>query len=206
MTTATIRRVLVFDEFDAISRRRGDDHQSDAGVARDSLVNQLLAKMDGIDPLPVPTLVIALTNQRHLIDPALLRAGRFEVQIEIPPPRSVDQRISILQIHTKAMYSSGRLLVRDPPEGTIAFRMSRSMLSSLPTYPELLDDIARMCDGCTGASLAGIARAAASRALERAVEGNHTRIEDCIVTAEYLKQAVEEVKSLDQLNETTRHE
>lgn len=198
--------MLVFDEFDAISRRRGGDHQTDAGIARDSLVNQLLAKMDGIDPLPVPTLVIALTNQLHLIDPALLRAGRFEVQIEIPPPRSVEQRISILQIHTKAMYSSGRLLVRDPPEGTIAFRMSRTMLPSLPTYPELLDDIARMSDGFTGASLAGIVRAAASRALERTVEWNHTHIEDCIVTAEYLKDAVEEIRSLEKPNETTRHE
>lgn len=196
--------MLVFDEFDAISRRRGSDHhQTDAGIARDSLVNQLLAKMDGIDPLPVPTLVIGLTNQRHLIDPALLRAGRFEVQIEIPPPRSVEQRISILQIHTNAMYSSGRLLVRDPPEGTVAFRMSRAILSSLPTYPELLDDIARMCDGFTGASLAGIVRAAASRALERAVESNRTHIEDCIVTELDLKNAVEEVRSIEQVDKKT---
>ncbi len=190
----------MFDEFDAISRRRGGDHQTDAGIARDSLVNQLLAKMDRIDPLPVPTLVIALTNQRHLIDPALLRAGRFEIQIEIPPPRSVEQRISILQVHTRAMYSSGRLLVRDPPEGTVAFRMSRTTLQ-LPTYPKLLYDIARMCDGFTGASLASVVRAAASRALERAVEWNQTHIEDCVVTEEYLKQAVEEVKSLEQPNE-----
>lgn len=196
---------LVFDEFDAISRRRGGDHhhQTDAGIARDSLVNQLLAKMDGIDPLPVPTLVIGLTNQRHLIDPALLRAGRFEVQIEIPRPRSVEQRISILQIHTKAMYSTGRLLVRDPPEGTVAFRTSRSILQSLPSYPELLEAIARMCDGFTGASLAGIVRAAASRALERAVESNHTHIDDCIVTAEDLKNAFEEVRLIELKDEVT---
>jgi vesicle-fusing ATPase len=65
------------DEFDAIARTRGGrgGDQGDAGVARDSLVNQLLAKMDGVDPLAVPTLVIGLTNKRSLIDPALLRPG-----------------------------------------------------------------------------------------------------------------------------------
>ncbi|KAI2490025.1 AAA-family ATPase [Fragilaria crotonensis] len=76
------------DEFDAMARTRGGKAgsgvQGDAGVARDSVVNQILAKMDGVDPLPVPTLVIGMTNKRSLIDPALLRPGRFEVQIEVP--------------------------------------------------------------------------------------------------------------------------
>jgi ATP-dependent Zn protease len=49
------------DEFDAIARSRGGSDgkggQGDAGVARDSVVNQLLAKMDGVQPLAVPTLV-----------------------------------------------------------------------------------------------------------------------------------------------------
>ena len=72
------------DEFDAIARSRGRSDAGDAGIARDSVVNQLLAKMDGVLPLTVPTLVIGLTNKRSLIEPALLRPGRFEVQIEIP--------------------------------------------------------------------------------------------------------------------------
>ena len=46
----------------------GRGEQSDGGVARDSVVNQLLAKMDGVDALAVPTLVIGLTNKRSLID------------------------------------------------------------------------------------------------------------------------------------------
>lgn len=74
--------VIVMDEFDAMARARGgkgDGNQGEAGVARDSVVNQILAKMDGVDPLPVPTLVIGMTNKRSLIDPALLRPGRFEV-------------------------------------------------------------------------------------------------------------------------------
>lgn len=65
--------VVVMDEFDAVARTRGGrggkGEQGDAGVARDSVVNQLLAKMDGVHPLPVPTLVIGLTNKRSLIEP-----------------------------------------------------------------------------------------------------------------------------------------
>lgn len=77
--------VIILDEFDAMARARGgksgEGNQGEAGVARDSVVNQILAKMDGVDPLPVPTLVIGMTNKRSLIDPALLRPGRFEVSI-----------------------------------------------------------------------------------------------------------------------------
>lgn len=70
--------VIVLDEFDAMARTRGggsggSSSQGDAGQARDSVVNQLLAKMDGVDPLVVPTLVIGMTNRRTLIEPALLR-------------------------------------------------------------------------------------------------------------------------------------
>lgn len=68
--------VIVMDEFDAIARTRGGrgqkgNQQGDAGVARDSVVNQLLVKMDGVEPLPVPTLVIGMTNKRSLIDPGM---------------------------------------------------------------------------------------------------------------------------------------
>ena len=63
-----------------------------------------------------------MTNKRSLIEPALLRAGRFEVQIEVPKPKTVTQRVSILNVHMKKMYAAGRLLVRDAPEGTAASR------------------------------------------------------------------------------------
>ncbi len=116
--------VIVMDEFDAMARQRGGrggkGDQGDAGVARDSVVNQLLAKMDGVDELAVPTLVIGLTNRRSLIEPALLRPGRFEVQIEVPPPKSVAQRASILNVHMSRMYKAGRMLVADAPQGTPA--------------------------------------------------------------------------------------
>lgn len=194
--------VIILDEFDAMARTRGgrdgSGNQGDAGVARDSVVNQLLAKMDGVDALPVPTLVIGMTNKRSLIEPALLRPGRFEVQIEVPPPKTTEQRLSILKVHTKHMLAAGRLLVRDAPGGSPA---SRQSTYSTPTYKELLTTLANDCEGMSGASLAGVARAAASHALERAVQDfvddigtNHqTSIMDCLVTQLDFELAVKDV-------------
>lgn len=196
----------MLDEFDAIARARGGsggktNSQGDAGVARDSVVNQLLAKMDGIDPLGVPTLVIGLTNRRSLIEPALLRAGRFEVQIEVPPPRTSEQRISILRVHTRHMYQAGRLLVRDVPKETVASRISELQTNDLPTYEELLQRLAERCDGFSGAALTGVTRAAASHALERSVEDfslnpdGVSLMEDCVVTLEDFENAIADLSA-----------
>ena len=143
--------VVVFDEFDSIGRKRGGKDGSDqgeAGMARDSVVNQLLAKIDGVTPLPVPTLVIALTNRRELLDPALLRPGRFEVQIEMKMPSSAKEREEIFRVHTKTMQESGRL----------------------EKYDSMIENLASMTGGMSGADIAGVCRSAAARALERAVE------------------------------------
>eukprot|EP00934_Nitzschia_sp_Nitz4_P008729 Nitzschia sp. Nitz4//scaffold76_size158648//137301//139346//NITZ4_002568-RA/size158648-augustus-gene-0.153-mRNA-1//-1//CDS//3329557911//8719//frame0 len=202
--------VVVMDEFDAVGRTRGGKggkgDQGDAGVARDSVVNQLLAKMDGVHPLPVPTLVVGLTNKRSLIEPALLRPGRFEVQIEVPPPRSLEQRVSVLRVHTQNMNAAGRLLVSDPPTGTAAAAHESIGQPNLLPYEELLTDIGRQCDGFSGAALAGVARAAASHALERAVNefseqgattptGRPRSIMDCLVTPIDFKYAIDDVRN-----------
>ena len=204
--------VVVMDEFDAIARTRGGaggkGDQGDAGVARDSVVNQLLAKMDGVEALSVPTLVIGLTNKRSLVDDALLRPGRFEVQIEVPPPRTKEQRASILKVHTQSMYDAGRLLVRDAPPGSPAALKSQQSGGNDPTYEELLGELARDTAGFSGASLAGVARAAASHALERAVEdftahvmndevlpSSSSLLTDCLVTCEDLTSAVRDVRN-----------
>ena len=204
--------VVVMDEFDAIARTRGGaggkGDQGDAGVARDSVVNQLLAKMDGVEALSVPTLVIGLTNKRSLIDDALLRPGRFEVQIEVPPPRTEEQRASILKVHTQSMYDAGRLQVRDAPPGSPGALKSQRSGSDDPTYDELLLELAKDTPGFSGASLAGVARAAASHALERALEdftlhvmnddilpSSSSLLTDCLVTKEDLTSAVQDVKN-----------
>lgn len=62
----------------------------------------------GVDPLNVPTLLIGLTNKPSLIDPALMRPGRFEVKVEVPKPKTVEQRTSILKVHMEVMHKSGR--------------------------------------------------------------------------------------------------
>ena len=107
--------VIVLDEFDAIARRRSENRGgSEGGTAvRDSVVNQLLALMDGVAGLPVPTFVIALTNRRELIDPAVLRPGRLEVQVEVGRPDHCG-RVAILRIHAEKMRASGRLALGTP--------------------------------------------------------------------------------------------
>lgn len=160
----------------------------------------MLAKMDGVDPLPVPTLVVGLTNKRSLIDPALLRPGRFEVHIEVTKPKTKEARISILKVHLNSMMESGRLLVSDPPPSTAAARVLESGALSneeqgrLLSFEQLVDLLAVESDGFTGASLAAVARAAASHALERAVmeiqDGGS--IADCLVTQEDFELAIDD--------------
>ena len=65
------------------------------------MVNQLLAKIDGVEQLN-NILVIGMTNRRDMIDEALMRPGRLEVQMEIGLPAE-DGRVQILNIHTRRM-------------------------------------------------------------------------------------------------------
>jgi SpoVK/Ycf46/Vps4 family AAA+-type ATPase len=163
--------------------------------------------MDGVAPLVVPTLVIALTNKRSLIDVALLRPGRFEVQIEVPPPRTVEQRVSILQVHTRLMQQAGRLLVRDAPIGTAASILAMHQ-DNLPTYDELLQRLATETNGFSGASLAAVARAAASHALERAIEheSGSSLLSSCVVTVDDFEKAKDDFANLDESDFATPDE
>lgn len=98
--------VVVIDEFDAVFRARTDSEDSGA-ITRNSVVNQLLAKLDGVRALP-NVLLIAMTNRRELLDPAILRPGRLEVQIEIAMPNK-EARREIFQIHFSALRKRNRL-------------------------------------------------------------------------------------------------
>ncbi|ABL87861.1 AAA family ATPase, CDC48 subfamily [Pyrobaculum islandicum DSM 4184] len=89
--------VIFIDEVDALATARGLGGDS---LVSERVVAQLLAEMDGIKALE-NVVVIAATNRPDLIDPALLRPGRFDRIIYVPPP-DFKARLEILLIHTKA--------------------------------------------------------------------------------------------------------
>ena len=91
--------VVIFDEIDSICKSRGSTR--DGTGVHDSIVNQLLSKIDGVDSLN-NILLIGMTNRKDLIDEALLRPGRLEIHVEISLPDE-SGRVEILNIHTKSM-------------------------------------------------------------------------------------------------------
>ncbi|KAK1308025.1 Vesicle-fusing ATPase [Acorus calamus] len=97
--------VIIFDEIDAICKSRGSTR--DGTGVHDSIVNQLLTKIDGVESLN-NVLLIGMTNRKDLLDEALLRPGRLEVQVEISLPDETG-RLQILQIHTNKMKESSFL-------------------------------------------------------------------------------------------------
>jgi transitional endoplasmic reticulum ATPase len=92
----TAPTVIFFDEIDSIASTRGS--QGDSGVTQ-RVVNQLLTEMDGMEELHDIS-VIAATNRVDIIDPALLRPGRFDRHVEVGLP-DLESRIAIFKVHTK---------------------------------------------------------------------------------------------------------
>ena len=90
--------VVFFDEIDSIVPRRG--YRYDSGVT-DRIVNQLLTEMDGLEKLE-GVVVIGATNRPDILDPALLRPGRFDRLVYVPPPDKA-ARLEILKVHTRRM-------------------------------------------------------------------------------------------------------
>src|SRR6266436_3418334 len=89
--------IVFIDEIDAIGQRRGGALVSND--EREQTLNQLLAEMDGFDA-STGVVVIAATNRPETLDPALLRPGRFDRQVEIPLP-NLRERAAILAVHVK---------------------------------------------------------------------------------------------------------
>jgi len=90
--------IVFLDELDAIAPRRGMFASS--GVT-DRIVNQLLTSMDGMEAMK-GVIILAATNRLDIIDPALLRPGRFDKIIYIPPPNK-EARLKIFKVHTRKM-------------------------------------------------------------------------------------------------------
>ena len=103
--------IVFLDEFESIAgmRRSSDGAGSDV---MNRVVNQLLSSMDGVESME-GVIVVAATNRPEMIDPALLRSGRFERVLHIPPPdtKSIHE---ILKIHTESM-PLGKFKLSDLP-------------------------------------------------------------------------------------------
>ena len=91
--------IIFIDEVDAIGQRRAGQGAAVSNDEREQTLNQLLAEMDGFEPSS-GVVVLAATNRPEVLDPALLRPGRFDRQVTIPLP-NVGEREAILRVHTR---------------------------------------------------------------------------------------------------------
>ncbi len=92
--------IVFLDEFESIAgMRRG--HSGEGSDVMNRVVNQLLSSLDGVEGMEV-VIVVAATNRPEMIDPALMRSGRFERVLHIPPPDK-ESRSEILKIHSEKM-------------------------------------------------------------------------------------------------------
>jgi vesicle-fusing ATPase len=135
--------IIIFDEIDSVCKSRGSSRDG-TGVG-DSVVNQLLTKIDGVNAL-TNILLIGMTNRKDMLDEALLRPGRLEVQIEIGLPDEKG-RLQILKIKS-ASASENSFMAPDVDLATLAARTSNF----------------------SGAELEGLMKSAVSFALSRQVD------------------------------------
>lgn len=91
--------IVFIDELDAVGRRRGSAASLDGHNEQEQTLNQILIEMDGFDPR-LGVVVLAATNRADVLDPALLRPGRFDRQVIVQPPDRPG-RAAILAIHTQ---------------------------------------------------------------------------------------------------------
>lgn len=131
--------IIFIDEIDAIGRRRSVGKNSGSNDEREQTLNQLLVEMDGFET-DTKVIVLAATNREDVLDPALLRAGRFDRRVTVDAP-DLQGRIAILKVHSR-----NKKLANDVR----------------------LEDIAKITPGFVGADLANLLNEAAILAARRA--------------------------------------
>jgi transitional endoplasmic reticulum ATPase len=164
--------IIFFDEVDAIAPRRGGGIGGDSHVT-ERLISQLLTELDGLEIL-TNVIVIAATNRPDIIDPALLRPGRFDRLLYVPPPDR-DSRLQIVTIHTKK-----KPLADDTN----------------------LEQLADHTDGYTGADIASLSSAAVMLALREHVSkykdpkeaDNH--IQELKIHMKHFEEAMKKIRPL----------
>jgi len=165
--------IIFFDEIDAIAPVRGGGY-GDSHVT-ERVISQLLTEMDGIEELR-GVVVLAATNRPDIIDPALLRPGRFDKLLYVHLP-DLETRKEILKIH----------------------------LRKKPLADDVdIDDLAKRTEGYTGADLAAICNTAVMFAIREHIMGNKTteetkrKLGDLKVYKRHLEEALKRVKPMSQ--------
>ncbi len=125
--------IIFIDEIDAIGKSRAASGMMGGNDEREQTLNQLLAEMDGFSSDQSPVIVLAATNRPEVLDPALLRPGRFDRQVLVDKP-DFKGRVQILKVHIE------KIKIADDVD---------------------LEEIARMTAGLAGADLANIINEAA---------------------------------------------
>ncbi|WP_372741368.1 ATP-dependent zinc metalloprotease FtsH [Neptunomonas sp.] len=134
----TAPAIIFIDELDALGRARSAGTVQGGNDEREQTLNQLLSELDGFDP-GKGVVLLAATNRPEVLDPALLRAGRFDRQVLVDRPDRAG-RLQILQVHMKKIVLA----------------------------PDMeLDDIAALTTGFSGADLANLVNEAALLATRR---------------------------------------
>jgi len=96
--------IIFLDEIDAVGRRRGAGFSSGGHDEREQTLNAILVEMDGFDSSD-QVIVIASTNRADVLDPALVRPGRFDRQVQVPMP-DIKGRLEILKVHSRKIKMS----------------------------------------------------------------------------------------------------
>jgi cell division protease FtsH len=112
--------IIFIDEIDAIGQRRASGGGAYvSNDEREQTLNQLLAEMDGFEPT-TGIVVLAATNRPEILDPALLRPGRFDREVTIPLP-NVSERAAILAVHCRGKKLDGDVDLNAVARGTPGF-------------------------------------------------------------------------------------
>jgi transitional endoplasmic reticulum ATPase len=161
--------IIFFDEIDAIAGVRGRNSSSQA---TEQVVSQLLTEMDGLEGLK-DVILLAATNRPDMLDPALLRSGRFGRHVEIPMPDK-ESRKAIFEIHLK----------NKPLEANVD-----------------LDKLAEELDGYTGADIQALSEEATLLTIREAVANpeiitnNEESVKSVKITRNILNKSIEKIKS-----------
>lgn len=154
--------IIFFDELDSLVPRRGGS--SDSHVT-ENVVSQILTEIDGLEELH-NVLIIGATNRLDIIDPALLRPGRFDRIIEVPKP-DAKSREHIFRIHTK----------------------KKPLASDVN-----LTKVVELTEGFTGAEISEVCNRAALIGMKRYVGGKTQSIKDIKITQAELVEAIQKIK------------